>query len=160
MPSNRPSSRHQTQSKNQTKLLQSQTIDVQEYNAKLERRIEELSSSANRRSNHRRHYNQNPKPADQSDPQPSTNLSRIPPPVELQPTSSTTCPNSAPTSYQIIWETQKSTTESDIMKVVSPPGALSNTCKPLVIRRTHINIHTHSRTMHTSVQENHNWNDL
>ena len=76
---------HQTQSKNQTKLLQSQTIDVQEYNAKLERRIEELSSSANRRSNHRRHYNQNPKPADQSDPQPSTNPSRIPPPVELQP---------------------------------------------------------------------------
>ena len=45
---------HQTQSKNQIKVLQSQIIDVQEYNAQLEKRIEELSSSASRRSNHRR----------------------------------------------------------------------------------------------------------
>lgn len=96
-----------------------------------------LSSSASRRSNHRRHYNQNPKPAHQSDPIPFTSLFPTPPPVERQPTSSTTHANSATTTFQIIWGTQKSATESDIMEVVSPRGALSNTCKPLVIQRSY-----------------------
>ena len=127
---------YQTQSKNQIKVLQRQIIDLEEHNAELERKMEDIGSYSSRRPNHRGYNRQNPKPVGSSGQRPSVSLPPTVPP-ELQPNSSATRPNSASTCFRIIWGTQRSTTESDIRKVVSPLGVLPNACQSVVIRRTY-----------------------